>query len=61
MRKEAWKYLLSYYLLDITDIERMEIRERKEREYWQQWQAFTPDQETRFTRWRETKRLIGEF
>ena len=63
LRKEAWKYLLGYYPFEMTDIERMELREEKERAYWvmkQQWQAFTPDQESRFQRWREIKHLISK-
>ena len=42
----------------------MEIRRNKEKEYWamkQQWQSFTPEQENRFTKWREAKVLISEF
>ena len=48
----------------MTEIERMEIRRNKEKEYWamkQQWQSFTPEQENRFTKWREAKVLISEF
>ena len=58
-----WKYLLRYYPFEVTDIERMELREEKEKAYWimkQQWKAFTPDQESRFHKWREVKHLISE-
>lgn len=40
----------------------MELRERREQEYWamkSQWQAFTPEQESRFRLWRETKTMIS--
>jgi Mn-dependent DtxR family transcriptional regulator len=47
----------------MTDIERMDLRDKKEKAYWtmkQQWQAFTPDQESRFQKWRDVKHLISE-
>lgn len=63
MRKEAWKYLLGFFPFDLTDIERMELRDQRESEYWSmknQWQSFTPDQERRFSKWRELKHLISK-
>ena len=64
LRKEAWKYLLHYYPFEMTDIERMDLRDEREKAYWvmkQQWQTFTPDQESRFQKWREVKHLISEW
>ncbi|XP_064396833.1 TBC1 domain family member 15-like [Halichondria panicea] len=63
LRKEAWKYLLGYMPFGDTDIERMDLRVTREEDYWRmkrQWEAFTPDQESRFSKWRETKRLINK-
>ena len=40
------------------------VWQRKEKEYWSmkgQWQRFTPDQERRFSKWREVKTLISQY
>ena len=40
------------------------VWQRKEKEYWSmksQWQRFTPDQERRFSKWREVKTLISKY
>ena len=40
------------------------LSQTREEDYWRmkrQWEAFTPDQESRFSKWRETKRLISTY
>ncbi len=38
------------------------LSQMREEDYWRmkrQWEAFTPDQEKRFSKWREAKHLIS--
>ncbi|GAU97657.1 hypothetical protein RvY_08916 [Ramazzottius varieornatus] len=61
LRKEVWKYLLGYYDWNATMEERRGKRELLAADYYRmksQWSTISPEQEKRFSIWRERKDLI---
>ncbi|XP_046419372.1 TBC1 domain family member 15 isoform X1 [Neodiprion fabricii] len=61
LRYEVWKYLLNYYPWEATNAERIELKNKKTEEYFAmklQWKTMTPEQETRFSDFRDRKSLI---
>ncbi|XP_022094642.1 TBC1 domain family member 15-like isoform X3 [Acanthaster planci] len=62
LRKEVWKFLLKYYPWNSTSKERTALRKIKEDEYFcmkAQWKTITPQQEKRFSKYRDNKSIIG--
>ncbi|XP_014468317.1 PREDICTED: TBC1 domain family member 15-like [Dinoponera quadriceps] len=61
LRFEVWKYLLNYYPWNSTSKERAYLQSEKTDEYFRmklQWRSFTPEQENRFSDYKERKSLI---
>ncbi|XP_029655014.1 TBC1 domain family member 15 isoform X3 [Octopus sinensis] len=61
MRVEVWKFLLDYYKWDSTKKSREEERKRKVDDYFKmklQWKTISADQESRFTKLKDSKTLI---
>ncbi|XP_076304526.1 TBC1 domain family member 15-like isoform X1 [Tachypleus tridentatus] len=61
LRKEVWKFLLGYFPFNSTRKEREKLRKKKIDDYYKmklQWKSITPEQETRFSAFRERKNLI---
>ncbi|GMI81199.1 hypothetical protein like AT5G52580 [Hibiscus trionum] len=61
VRKKVWKILLGYEAYDSTYAERESQRSIKRTEYGiikNQWQSISPEQEKRFTKFRQRKGLI---
>ncbi|XP_022094641.1 uncharacterized protein LOC110981405 isoform X2 [Acanthaster planci] len=61
LRKEVWKFLLKYYPWNSTSKERTALRKIKEDEYFcmkAQWKTITPQQEKRFSKYRDNKSII---
>ncbi|XP_032666022.1 TBC1 domain family member 15 [Odontomachus brunneus] len=61
LRFEVWKYLLNYYPWNSTNKERAYLQNEKTDEYFRmklQWRSFTPEQENRFSDYKERKSLI---
>ncbi len=61
VRREMWKYLLSYYPWDSTFTERESLRAMRAAEYATykaQWLTITPLQETHFRKFRERKHAV---
>ncbi|XP_014219166.1 TBC1 domain family member 15 [Copidosoma floridanum] len=61
LRYEVWKFLLKYYPWESTNAERVELKKAKTNEYYTmklQWKSMTPDQENRFSDYRDRKSLI---
>ncbi|GAB1598615.1 TBC1 domain family member 15-like isoform X6 [Argonauta hians] len=61
MRVEVWKFLLDYYKWDSTKKSREEERKRKVDDYFKmklQWKTISADQESRFTKLKDSKALI---
>ncbi|EFN78563.1 TBC1 domain family member 15 [Harpegnathos saltator] len=61
LRFEVWKFLLNYYPWNSTNKERAYLQNEKTDEYFRmklQWRSFTPEQENRFSDYKERKSLI---
>uniref|UniRef100_A0A0L8GZX2 TBC1 domain family member 15 n=1 Tax=Octopus bimaculoides TaxID=37653 RepID=A0A0L8GZX2_OCTBM len=61
MRVEVWKFLLDYYKWDSTKKSREEERKRKVDDYFKmklQWKTISAEQESRFTKLKDSKTLI---
>ena len=62
LRNELWCCLLGYYDWGSCSSERQERRQQRQLEYdalKAQWEAISPQQEARFTGFRDRKSLIG--
>lgn len=63
LRREVWKFLLSYYPWSSTHDERVELAKQKESEYFAmklQWKSMNEQQKLRNNLFRERESLIGE-
>uniref|UniRef100_A0A0K8SQQ5 Rab-GAP TBC domain-containing protein n=1 Tax=Lygus hesperus TaxID=30085 RepID=A0A0K8SQQ5_LYGHE len=61
IRYEVWKFLLGYFPWNSSTHERQELRQVKTEEYFRmklQWKSMTPEQEARFSDFRDRKTLI---